>query len=111
MRKITDVELVGQSGTKYDFEIYPIGTRFGKNVAAVYAVLKQVPDPRGKTQTYIYIEETGNLRETFESHPKKVCFGLNGATCICIHQDDKETSRIAKEDDLRRTYNWICNRE
>jgi hypothetical protein len=110
MPSIGSITFTGKSGTQYSFDIYPSETRFAK-VGAVYAVTKRTVGLQGKTHARIYVGEADSLRERFENHHRQECFDRHGANCICVHLDDDEESRLAKETDLRNAYDWICNRQ
>jgi len=109
MAKIGVATFTGQSGTKYDFNIYPMGTTF-KEIGAVYAVTKRYKNSKGGySHDIIYIGETGDLSTRFDDHHKADCFVEYEANCACVHRDDDEESRLSKEDDLVKKQNPHCN--
>lgn len=104
-----ELTLTGKSGTKYTFEVHSLDTSF-RPVAAVYAITKRTPKPDGSgTHDVIYIGQTGELSDRFDSHHKASCFKSHQATSACIHQDTNEKSRLDKESDLIGAYNPPCN--
>lgn len=107
--KIADAEWTGESGAKYNFAIYPFGTDF-KAVGAVYIVTKRtVKSDGGGNHNFIYVGQTGDLSTRFDDHHKAACFKKNGANCICIHLNGKESQRLDIETDLVMHYNPPCN--
>jgi hypothetical protein len=99
------ITLVGKSGNKYPFEVYSCETTFNP-VGAVYAVTRA--DDKS-VHTILYIGQTETLCDRHDDHHKQECFDRNNANCICVHVDSSEDSRRAKETDLCRKYNCICN--
>ena len=96
----------GASGLEYTFSIYPWGTEFQKK-GGVYMVLKK----KGQNNDYaiLYVGQTGDLSERFDSHNKKPCFDRNGKTHIAILLESFELNRFSIENDLIRSYNPVCN--
>ena len=108
MAKLTDVTFVGTSGTKYRFEAYAFGTTF-KALGAVYIfTVRTVKDGKGSHDP-IYIGQTGDLSERFDDHHKAKCIKSKNPTCICIHLNDSDKSRLAIETDLLANRNPPCN--
>lgn len=100
------IEWVGNSGTKYPYTIYPIGTIFTK-ASSNYVFAKET---KPETFITIYIGETGDLSERFDDHHKMPCIKSNGATHITIHVGEtSDTVRKAEEKDLRDNYDPVCN--
>jgi hypothetical protein len=109
MAKIGTMSVVGKSGTKYVFNLYPIGTNF-KAVGAVYIITKRTAKPDGGgNHTSLYVGETGDLSTRFDDHHKQSCFDRNGANCIGAHQDGSADSRLSKESDILDGNDWPCN--
>ncbi|MEQ8163329.1 MAG: GIY-YIG nuclease family protein [Smithellaceae bacterium] len=98
------VTVTGQSGTKYDFEVYPWGTSFSP-VGGLYLVLKKQPTNYG----ILYIGQTGNLSDRFDNHHQAQCFKQNGKTHIAVRGEGSEPKRLAIETDLIRNYSTSCN--
>ena len=99
------ITLQGRSGATYEFQVYPWGTDF-KPLGAVYAVLKLRTDRR---YDVIYIGETGDLSERFDSHHKAWCFDRNGKTHIGVHLESSQSRRRVIEQDLIANYTPPCN--
>src|SRR6266478_7548754 len=99
MIKLADLTVEGESGTKYEFEVYPRETVFN-HVGAVYLLTKRTKksDATG-THEFLYVGETADLGTRFDNHHKQDCFDRRGANCICEHRDAGEKSRLAKESD------------
>jgi hypothetical protein len=96
----------GQSGRKYKYWIYELGTTF-KQVPGNYIFARET-EPR--TFGPIYIGETGDLSERFDNHHKMPCIRKNGATHICAHESSaNEKERKAEEADLLAYWSPICN--
>jgi hypothetical protein len=109
MTKLADLTVAGKSGNEYKFEVYARETAFNA-VGAVYMVTKRTKKPGGNaTHKFLYVGETGDLSTRFDDHHKQDCFDLEGANCICVHQDGGEKSRLAKESDLFKAHDWPCN--
>jgi len=105
---VTDQETiiwVGASGKKYKYWIYAIGTEFSA-VAANYIFAKETST--GKYSP-IYIGQTGDLSERFDSHHKMSCIKSYGATHIHSHTNVNEQDRLDEEADLISNYNTPCN--
>ena len=108
MSKIADATFRGKNGS-YGFDVYSIDTEFN-DVGAVYIFTKRVVDSNGKgSHTFLYIGQTDSLRDRIPNHEKWDCVNRNGVNCICIHRDDDEDSRIAKQTDLRARNSTPCN--
>jgi len=98
------VTVAGQSGTKYDFEVYPWGTSFSP-VGGLYLVLKK----QIANYNILYIGQTGDLSERFDYHHQAPCFNRNGKTHIAVRGEGTEQRRLAIETDLIRNYKTSCN--
>jgi len=109
MAKIGTMKVDSKSGTVYAFDLYPVGTSF-KELGAVYIITKRTPkSDGGGSHTYLYVGETGDLSTRFDDHHKQECFDEHGASCIGIHLDASEDSRLEKESDLHDAHDWPCN--
>jgi hypothetical protein len=108
MAKIADATFKGKTGS-YSFEVYSADTSFNA-VGAVYIFTKRTVDAEGKgSHTLLYIGQTDSLKDRIPNHEKWPCVKRNGVNCICVHRDDDENSRLAKETDLRAANNTPCN--
>ena len=95
----------GASGANYRYWIYPVGNSFNP-APGNYIFAKQ----GGGGWHAVYIGETGDLSERFDSHHKAGCISRNGATHIHVHRNDGGvTARRSEEADLVRRWNPPCN--
>jgi len=109
MARISTVSFTGISGKEYEFNVYHLGVNFNA-IGAVYAITLREQNASGEyNHTIIYIGESGDLSDRFDSHHKADCFNTNSANCICIHADDNKDSRLEKEQDLIENYEPPCN--
>lgn len=108
MAKIADATFKGRTGS-YSFEVYPSDTGF-KAVGAVYIFTKRTVNAAGKaSHELVYIGQTESLKDRIPDHEKWPCAERNGVNCVCVHMDDDEDSRLAKETDLRAANDTPCN--
>ncbi|MCE2745966.1 MAG: hypothetical protein LW710_08670 [Burkholderiales bacterium] len=108
MAKIADATFKGKTGS-YSLEVYPADTSFNA-VGAVYIFTKRTLDSDGKgTHEFLYIGQTESLKDRIPNHEKWPCVKKHGVTCICVHQDGSEKSRLNKETDLRAGNSTSCN--
>ena len=105
MVKQATITLIGISGRRYDFEVFPWNTRFN-SVGAVYCVLRRRPEGNFDI---LYIGQTGDLSERFDDHHKQSCFDRNGKTHLGVHAEPNEARRLAIEADLLGKYKTPCN--
>lgn len=98
------VTVAGQSGTTYDFEVYPWGTTFNP-VGGLYLVLKK----QIANYSILYIGQTGDLSERFDNHHQAPCFNRNGKTHVAVRGEGSEQKRLAIETDLIRNNKTSCN--
>lgn len=107
--KPATLELTGKSGNRYALQVYDWGTTF-KPLPGVYAVTNATPSGGGgANHTIIYVGQTGDLSERFDSHHKADCFRRHGANRICVLVENSEQRRLAIERDLIAAYNPPCN--
>lgn len=100
------IDWTGISGEKYNYQIYPLGTEFS-NVPGNYVFARENESRRF---TPIYIGQTSNLGERFDTHHKIPCIRRYGATHICVHKSSSnESVRMAEEQDLIKKWNLPCN--
>ena len=100
------IDWVGKSGNKYKYTIYSIGTAF-KKAPGNYVFAKET-----KKDTFrpVYIGETEDLSERFDSHHKMPCIIRNKATHITVNMGETSAiKRRAEEKDLIDGKNPICN--
>ena len=111
--KYGSVTFTGKSGKKYRFDAWSIETRF-RALAAVYFVTKRSmenPTYNRASHDNIYIGQTANLADPFETHARFACFTKHGANCVCIHLLEDEEQRIAAERDLLELHTTYCNQQ
>jgi predicted GIY-YIG superfamily endonuclease len=98
----------GQSGTKYTYYVYTIGTKFTE-VPGNYIFCKK---NSAGLWVAIYVGETGDLSQRFDGHHANACIVRNGATHIHVHKSstDRQT-RLTEETDLRERYEPTCNKQ
>ena len=103
------VDLEGESGDTYTFNVWPIKTSFAE-VACVYIYSRKINglwDP-------IYVGQTIHLATRLDEHANgedasDICIQLSGATHILVHRVSAKEDRLAEETDLRNKYPWSCN--
>lgn len=105
------ITFTGKSGEKYRFDAWSLETRF-RALGAVYFVTKRTLE----NTTYnraghdnIYIGQTANLADPFDTHSRFECFTKHGANCVCILVLESEGRRIAVADDLLELHSTHCN--
>lgn len=108
MSKYGTVTFTGASGSKYEFDAYPISTEFNSG-GAIYFITKRTVSNGKASHTRIYVGQTKDISERFDDHHKQDCFDKHGANCICVHGDSNESSRLKKESDLIENYDPPCN--
>ncbi len=109
MPAIASIDFTGKSGKKYTFNVYPLGTKF-KDIRAVYAFTKRTPKENTHTQAVLYVGESEKLGDRISNHEKLECVKPLGCNCICVHSEDNEVARMAKEKDLIENYDPPCNK-
>ena len=98
----------GQSGTRYEYKIYRVGTKF-KALPGNYIFAKKNASGRWVA---IYAGETEDLSTRFENHHQQPCINLQGATHIHVHVNNGgAVARRAEERDIRLAYDPPCNRQ
>ena len=91
----------------YRFYLFRIAARLGSG-SGCYAFIKK---PTKTGHPIVYIGETGDLSERFDSHHKAQCIERNGATMIGIHRTSSKAHAQRVEADLLRFYSPVCNDE
>lgn len=99
------LELIGASGTRYSFYVFDLNTQF-KPSGGVYAVTRS---SGGQTHQVIYVGQSGDLSERFDTHHKADCFRRHGSNHICAMVERNEKTRLDIEADLIAAYNPPCN--
>lgn len=96
----------GASGTKYLYDIYPIGTDWD-DTPGNYVFAKRSTEPA--KWDGIYIGETESFKDRLPHHNELPCINRNGATHIHIRTNNSETTRLAEERDLLANHTTPCN--
>ena len=105
MAEDNTMEWLGKSGTKCQYWVYEIGHSL-KAEGGNYIFTKR--DSNG-VHTPIYVGQTGDLSERFDSHHKADCIRREGATHICTHLTSSENDRVTEESDLIANWSPPCN--
>lgn len=97
---------VGQSGTKYPYEIHPLDAQF-QAVPANYIYAKQSADG---TWVPVYIAQTRALKQRLEGHVSVEDARAQGATHIHVHfSATGQAARHSEEHDLVNHWHPVCN--
>ncbi len=99
------IRWTGKSGQTYQYWIYPIDTTFTAGPGNYIFAKETQPG----TFRAIYIGETADLSERFNSHHKMPCIVRNGATHIHAHANADQKARLVEEQDLILNYQPVCN--
>ena len=92
----------GKSESSYKYHIHPLPPNFAKKQPGNYIFAKESSPG---IWTPIYIGETQDLGERFDSHHKTKCIERKGATHIHVHLNHGgEEKRRAEESDLLERY-------
>lgn len=103
------IQLRGLSGITYTAQIFPWGTQFNP-LGGVYVLSRATPKAGGgNSHQVLYVGQTGDLSERFDSHHKVESFRRYGATSLCVFGLGCEQDRLAAERDLIAAYNPPCN--
>lgn len=109
------VHYFGKSGTRYDFEVYPIGTEFNP-LPGIYIVGRFVPAIGHLTRDRIdalYVGETNSFVDRLNSgavHHDGYKRALTmHATHIAVRVCRESALRLKIETDLRHGLNPVCN--
>ena len=97
--------LEGVSGSKWQFEVYPLSTTWN-HVPSVYVVARLTPERR---YAILYVGQTEDIADRLSNHHKEHCFRRNGWTHILVHQESSERTRRLIEADLIQKYRPACN--
>jgi len=103
------VVLYGEIREPYQFEVYPIDSKF-EDVGCVYVYSKKIND----SWEYIYIGKTNELARRLREHENgnersDKCIRESGATHIFVYLDDTELSRSQAESDILKGNSFSCN--
>ena len=100
MSNQTQINATGASGAVYTFVLWPLNSQFPAS-GGVYLILKQ--------NIVLYVGQTGDLSERFDSHHKKPCWRRHQADRMAVLCVTGENDRLRIETDLIRSYNPVCN--
>jgi hypothetical protein len=99
----------GQSGKKYRFQVYALGSRLRKT-SGVYVVTTRVSNGEGgHRHVPLYVGQCDDLSKPIDKHRKVAMLRENGANCICVQVDVAADSRLAKKQDLIAAFHPVCN--
>jgi hypothetical protein len=99
----------GEAGQVHRFKVYALGTKLRK-VCGLYVITRRRRKADGGYgHVPLYVGQTEDLSQPFGQHRKAAEFRQRGANCICLHSDDSEDSRLAKEQALIATLHPACN--
>jgi hypothetical protein len=100
MTKLGTAAFKGASGHKFEFGIYPLGSKMKTGHGGVYVITSRRVEEQGHHKHHkIFVGETEDLSSVLANHPQQSSFETQGANCICIHatQDGKARSRIVQD--------------
>lgn len=101
----------GASGTKYQTEVFPIGTTFNP-VSGVYIVCKAAT---AGLWTALYVGEAQSLYDRLNAgvsaHDGYKRATRSGATHIAVMRTRSDAERLRVETDLRHGLNPPCNKQ
>jgi len=96
----------GQSGKKYQYEIYPLDAAF-RPLPGVYIYAKQLADG---DWIPIYIAQTRDLHQRLEGHVRLEDAMANSATHLHAHYCEAgQGARCTEEQDLIHRWQPVCN--
>ncbi len=101
MSKLASVQLTGNSGARYVFHLYPLGTNF-KAVGGVYVITRRVEKSGGGFHhKCIRLGETADLSEGFDEHDRRGLVEQCLANCIWVHREPDQGRRREIRQDLQ----------
>lgn len=110
MAKLGKMTLTGESGTEYEFSVYPANTNWKSGYPCVYYVSRRTEKSGGGgSHTKIYIGQTDDIQDRFEDHHNQHCFDLHEYNAISVHYEPEKRARLRIETDLIRAMNPPCN--
>jgi hypothetical protein len=105
--EVDTITWTGQSGTKYKYWIYPLGTALAAKPGN-YIFARSGP----QGWYAVYIGETGDLSTRFLNHHQEDCIKKYGATHIHAHVTEGGAQvRRDEETDIRRRWPSNCNEQ
>ena len=101
-----EVVWTGESGTRYTYYVHSWPTSFTNAEPGNYIFCKLNAQNQWEP---IYIGQTGDLSERFDSHHAMDCIDREGATHIHVHLNSSaEETRREEERDLIDSYDPPC---
>jgi hypothetical protein len=98
-----------KSGIRYRFKVFPLNTRFRK-IGGVYLIAcRDRCDEGGHGHKILYVGNSEDFSQPFDSHCKTHDLLRLGANCICLQSDQSEESRSKKERDLIAAFKPVGN--
>ena len=96
----------GQSGRRYKYWVYEIGTKF-KETPANYVFAQETA---ALTFAPVYVGQTDDLSVRLDDHEKMPFIRESGATHIHVHANSRGgAARLEEETDLVSMWNPVCN--
>jgi hypothetical protein len=106
------ITFTGKSGQKYQFQIWPLETRFN-HVPAVFMITKRVFSDRTyrrmASHEVVFIGQTENLEAPLAPPLHLDRFARKGANCVCVYVSANEDERMTATQDLVAGNNPSCN--
>ncbi len=110
MSKLGVITFKGESGRRYEFGMYPFGTKFKEKHGGVYFLTNRHDKADGAHgHTRIFVGETDDLANVFADHEQTDAFAEHDANCVCVHPTQDAHVRRNMVDDLIRRYSPPVN--
>ena len=112
MSKLGMIAFKGESGRRYEFWMYPMGTKFKGGHGGVYFLTNRHDKGEGAHgHTRIYVGETDDLSSAFVDHMQCDVFAESDANCVCVHPTQDGHVRRDMVEDLIKSYDPPANRD
>lgn len=100
MTKLGTIKFSGQSGARYAFTVYPLGTAFEERFAGVYVCTRRRRSKARNAFVHRRIEagQSDDLRVALAGNGQSRA--ARGANCICVHAESDDGIRQRIERDL-----------
>lgn len=110
MSKLGAITFKGESGRRYEFGMYPLGTKFKDGHGGVYFLTnRHVKGDGAHGHTRIYVGETDDLSTAIMDHEQAALFAEYEANCVCVHATQDASVRGHMVEDLVSKYNPPVN--
>jgi len=107
MGALAVMEWPGQSGRRYKYWVYKIGTKF-KETPANYMFARETAP---LTFAPVYVGQTSDLSVGLDDNQRTPCIREFGATHVHAHANSRgEAARLEEEADLMGMWDPICNK-